>query len=401
MADNEALLAQFMAITGVDTERATFFLEAAGWNLDVAMGNFYDNDGDEAQDQEAGEVVGAAAGAEPAVEEVQSGPAQNRAQRQSGIRTIQGLMDAHSDESDEDGQAFFAGGSETSGQQILGPRRGKRGEDIVKEMFRAAKGQGAEEVEPTSEPGRPQPSTFGGSGYRLGQTGSDSEKVPAAPDRRPPQPRTVKLRLWKAGFSVDDGELREYSDPDNQEFLNSVRGGQVPLELIREAQGGEVHLDMEDHRHEDYEKPKAKPKPFSGRGHVLGSPGEPAAAAAAAEGWSLSAILWRLLGLMGFLWRFFSPAPAVAAARAALGLDEAQPTTSVQVRLADGSRLIIKLNLSHTIGDLRRYIVTARPQYGGTPFSLLTTFPSKELTDDSLSVQDGQLQNAAILQRAL
>ncbi|XP_037068246.1 NSFL1 cofactor p47-like [Pollicipes pollicipes] len=390
MADNEALLAQFMAITGVDTERATFFLEAAGWNLDVAMGNFYDNDGDEAQDQEAGEVVGAAAGAEPAVEEVQSGPAQNRAQRQSGIRTIQGLMDAHSDESDEDGQAFFAGGSETSGQQILGPRRGKRGEDIVKEMFRAAKGQGAEEVEPTSEPGRPQPSTFGGSGYRLGQTGSDSEKVPAAPDRRPPQPRTVKLRLWKAGFSVDDGELREYSDPDNQEFLNSVRGGQVPLELIREAQGGEVHLDMEDHRHEDYEKPKAKPKPFSGRGHVLGSPapavvGAPAPAASAAAAAASAG----------------DPAASEAAARAALGLDEAQPTTSVQVRLADGSRLIIKLNLSHTIGDLRRYIVTARPQYGGTPFSLLTTFPSKELTDDSLSVQDGQLQNAAILQRAL
>ncbi|XP_037067896.1 NSFL1 cofactor p47-like [Pollicipes pollicipes] len=379
MADNEALLAQFMAITGVDTERATFFLEAAGWNLDVAMGNFYDNDGDEAQDQEAGEVVGAAAGAEPAVEEVQSGPAQNRAQRQPGIRTIQGLMDAHSDESDEDGQAFFAGGSETSGQQILGPRRGKRGEDIVKEMFRAAKGQGAEEVEPTSEPGRPQPSTFGGSGYRLGQTGSDSEKVPAAPDRRPPQPRTVKLRLWKAGFSVDDGELREYSDPDNQEFLNSVRGGQVPLELIREAQGGEVHLDMEDHTARESPRPR--------------------------------------------------PPPPKAAARAALGLDEAQPTTSVQVRLADGSRLIIKLNLSHTIGDLRRYIVTyplRRRAWGtlrsfsffayafrcvmhclpvmlteGTPFSLLTTFPSKELTDDSLSVQDGQLQNAAILQRAL
>ena len=44
-------------------------------------------------------------------------------------------------DSDEDGQAFFAGGSETSGQQILGPKRSKKkGEDIVKEMFQAAKG---------------------------------------------------------------------------------------------------------------------------------------------------------------------------------------------------------------------------------------------------------------------
>ena len=35
MADKEGLVAQFMAITGVDTERATFYLESAEWNLDV------------------------------------------------------------------------------------------------------------------------------------------------------------------------------------------------------------------------------------------------------------------------------------------------------------------------------------------------------------------------------
>ena len=37
MADKEGLVAQFMAITGVDTERATFYLESAGWNLDVRL----------------------------------------------------------------------------------------------------------------------------------------------------------------------------------------------------------------------------------------------------------------------------------------------------------------------------------------------------------------------------
>ena len=75
-----------------------------------------------------------------------------------------------------------------------------------------------------------------------------------------------------------------------------------------------------------------------------------------------------------------------------------------QVRLADGSRLVVKLNHSHTVADLRTYIINARfwsfsiiflmlsdqrlsdnvcrPQYSGTPFSLLTTFPNKELTED-------------------
>jgi len=70
------------------------------------------------------------------------------------------------------------------------------------------------------------------------------------------------------------------------------------------------------------------------------------------------------------------------------------------VRLIDGSRIVVKLNHTHTVGDLRSYIATARPQYSGAPFTLLTTFPSKELTEDSVTIADGQLLNAAVLQRA-
>ena len=84
---------------------------------------------------------------------------------------------------------------------------------------------GAEEVDPSEDAPQPRRRAFVGAGYRLGQTGNDSEMVPGAPDNRPPQPRTVKLRLWRTGFSVDDGELREYADPGTQEFLNSVREG--------------------------------------------------------------------------------------------------------------------------------------------------------------------------------
>ncbi len=37
------------------------------------------------------------------------------------------------------------------------------------------------------------------------------------------------------------------------------------------------------------------------------------------------------------------------------GADESQPTTSIQLRLADGSRMVAKFNLSHTVGDIRRW----------------------------------------------
>ncbi len=33
------------------------------------------------------------------------------------------------------------------------------------------------------------------------------------------------LKMWKTGFSVDDGPLREYQDEANKQFLTSVRQG--------------------------------------------------------------------------------------------------------------------------------------------------------------------------------
>ena len=42
------------------------------------------------------------------------------------------------------------------------------------------------------------------------------------------------------------------------------------MELIRQAKGGQVSLDLEDHRDEEYVRPKVKVKPFSGQGNMLG-----------------------------------------------------------------------------------------------------------------------------------
>ena len=44
----------------------------------------------------------------------------------------------------------------------------------------------------------------------------------------------------------------------------------MPRELVRQAKGGEVNLNMEDHRQEDFVAPKVKVKAFSGTGNMLG-----------------------------------------------------------------------------------------------------------------------------------
>ena len=42
--DRDALLAQFQSITGLDDAgRATFFLEASNWNVDLAISSFFDD----------------------------------------------------------------------------------------------------------------------------------------------------------------------------------------------------------------------------------------------------------------------------------------------------------------------------------------------------------------------
>lgn len=88
-----------------------------------------------------------------------------------------------------------------------------------------------------------------------------------------------------------------------------------------------------------------------------------------------------------------------ATAANAIKVDPQEPTTNIQVRLNDGSRLVVRLNQTHTIADIRQYIIVARPEYASQTFALMTTFPNKELTDDQASVKDAGLLGAAILLR--
>lgn len=43
-------------------------------------------------------------------------------------------------------------------------------------------------------------------------------------------------------------------------------------------------------------------------------------------------------------------------AQESVSVQQGAPTTSVQIRLADGSRLVATFNHTHTVGDIRRYV---------------------------------------------
>jgi len=386
MAEHTKLVEQFLDVTGIEEERARFYLESAAWQLEVALASFFENDGSAERQSGDGEddpievpVTGQSSSSNT---DTASSQSSRRAEEQLNHKLME--VSSSDSDSDEDGQAFYVGGSERSGQQVIGPRKAKKeANDLIGEMFKSAKDHGAEVVEKGATSSKRNP-VFKGTGYRLGQNEVDTQVIPGA--REPEPARSVTLKLWKTGFSLDEGPVRDYHNPANKEFLEYIKRGEVPQELIREARGREVHLQMEDHRTEEFLSKKSRFQAFGGEGHALGNPAPdvvnsvPAAAAAAATGAvDLNA--------------------AESNAKTALNVQENEPTTNVQIRLSDGSRLIGHFNHTHTIGQIRQYIRTARPQYGSQPFSLLTTYPSRELGDDLVSLKDASLLNATIMQR--
>jgi len=164
---------------------------------------------------------------------------------------------------------------------------------------------------------------------------------------------------------VDDGPPRKLNDPANKGFLTDVNRGVVPRELEELAGGADLNIELL-RKNEEY-KPPAKPKivAFSGAGQSIG--------AVANSG------------------------SATKAAACTIVLDESKPTTTIQVRLNDGSRLTIKCNHTHTVGDVRSHIEALKPS--GKAMELRCSYPNKVLSDDNQTVSDAGILNASIIQR--
>jgi UBX domain-containing protein 1 len=165
---------------------------------------------------------------------------------------------------------------------------------------------------------------------------------------------------------VDDGDLYRSDDPRNAEILDGIRQGRAPLSIMNVQPGQEVDVEIKQHE-EKYVKPKPKYKPFAGQGQRLGSP------------------------TPGVTTPTPPPAPAAGQTNtepAKPDVDESQPIITLQIRLGDGTRLTSRFNTTHTIGDVYQFVSAASPDSQSRPWVLMTTFPSKELTDKAAVLGD-------------
>lgn len=213
---------------------------------------------------------------------------------------------------------------------------------------------------------------FGGSGNVLGSEDTPSDAAPpaaapasapspaAAPSgamealmgmlrgsAQPPQDddnevQTRRLTFWRNGFSIEDGPLLSYDEPRNRETLEAIQSGRAPPSLFGVRFNQPLQVEVAQRKSEDYQPPPKRPaKPFEGSGNRLG-----AATPQVVSGSSTPSMPGSL------------PAEAAAAPAAppSFAVDQSQPTTSIQVRLGDGTRLVAKVNLTHTVEDLRNFV---------------------------------------------
>ncbi|MEE6476938.1 hypothetical protein FKM82_011290 [Ascaphus truei] len=183
----------------------------------------------------------------------------------------------------------------------------------------------------------------------------------------------IVIKMWKNGFTINDGELRDYTDAANRQFMDSMRKGELPSELQKTFEKEEVDVNVEDRKHEEYSFRKPLFSPFSGLGHRLGS-ATPNIITKDLNGAEMQSL------------------PSV-------DVNELEPVTSIKIWLADGKRIVQKFNTSHRISDVRDFLEKIPCKSGNAPFTLATSPPLCELLDETITIQEAHLQNAVLVQK--
>ena len=235
-------------------------------------------------------------------------------------------------------------------------------------------------------------SAFTGGGHTLGSDDVESSYIPDSTEDAEGSPwlhlvlsmlvltviteETIirHLTVWRNGIQVEDGELMRYDDPAHADVLEAINAGylllrfhscvyrhteiylfvcsEAPPSIMNTRPDQHVELRVAKRITEDYVPPKVV-KAFAGSGHRLGAvvpditsnvetssmPGTfPVSGATPTRSTVQSSTVDRDHTSTRF------------------EVDQSLPTTSVQIRLADGTRMVCRTNLTHTVLDIRNFI---------------------------------------------
>ncbi|KAK0569790.1 protein phosphatase regulator [Tilletia horrida] len=320
------------------------------------------------------------------------------------------------DEPMDDPVNFYTGG-ERSGLSVQNPdhlrRRPQAPNDLVGNILKQAAeagvrrpaGSGGEALPAT---GAPSSAAFAGSGRTLASSSDDTAEgqanaasADAAQDQAPEElPTAIRyLTFWANGYTLaDEGPLRSYEDPHDAAVLRAIQGQRAPLEVMGVQPNQPVELRVVKKLGEKWSPPPPGPtRAFEGSGQRLGAP-VPGDAGPSGFGAAPAPTASTTTSISTSSNTGAVPLPA---SEVDFQVDRSQPTTQIQVRLAEGGeRIVATLNHTHTVGDLRRYLDASRPGMAARPYTLHASFPPKPLpSDETVTIKDAGLLSAVVIQR--
>lgn len=363
MADRSQLVERFVQITHSSEYLAEQYLDRNDNDLTNAVEDFFANS---------------------ASTNSVSKPSTSSKSSKSGVRTFRDLNDEDEDEDDKTQTNFFTGG-EKSGLQVEDPNKDKKksGRSLIDDIFQRAKDQMNEPDDRPSalEDDIPKPK-FTGDGHKLGDGEGPSQTIPdpTAHFPRKPEKANREIIFWKQGFTVADGPLHRYDDPNNAAVLQELNQGRVPLALLDVEFGQDVDVSVVRKTDEDYRPPKKKAGGYGGSGHRLGSPvpGEP------------------------IVPQDSNPQPSISneAPTTKKPEPESHGDAPVQIRFANGKRTSYKFNSSDPISVVYDYVKSHEFSDPSRSFILSHAFPVKPIENSTeQTVGDAKLKNSVIVQR--
>jgi UBX domain-containing protein 1 len=158
-----------------------------------------------------------------------------------------------------------------------------------------------------------------------------------------------RLTFWRNGFQVDDGDFRPNTDPANAYFLSAVNKGQIPREFYRP--GIEVDLEVHDERGSDY---KSSRDPSAGLSRSM-CPAK--------------------------------PPPVVPVEPVKTDFTTGGPSTRIRFQMPEGGNLVLTVDMTATIGDIKNFLRLNRPDFASKIVKLEVPFPLRTLGDEGETVE--------------
>lgn len=221
---------------------------------------------------------------------------------------------------------------------------------------------------------------FSGTGFKLGDGVEPSQEVKdpeEAAAKKTPAKVSREIIFWKQGFTVADGPLHRYDDPNNAAVLQELNRGRVPMSLLDVEFGQDVDVSVYKKTDEDWTPPKRKLGGFHGLGQRLGSPVPGEATLVVSE-----------------------PEPVVAPAATNPTPPEEVGDSPVQIRFANGKRASHKFNSTDSISVVYDFVRSHPDSTPGRLFILSHAFPVKPIEElDATTVEAAKLKNAVVVQR--